>query len=115
MDQKIKMIEAEQMRKDLPAFRPGDEIKVHYRVQEGNKTRVQVYQGTVIRVAHGGARKTFVVRKISFGVSSERSFPYHSPNIAKIEIIRPGKVRQARLYYLRKLYGKAARIKEAGY
>jgi large subunit ribosomal protein L19 len=115
MNPKVMMIEQEQVRKDLPEIRTGYDVKVHYRVQEGNKSRIQIYQGIVIKIAHGLARQNFTVRKVSFGIGSERTFPYNSPNIAKIEVLRHGKVRRARLYYMRGLRGKAARVKEVGY
>lgn len=100
------------MRSDVPDFRPGDTVKVHVRVVEGNRTRVQVFQGVVIRRQGGGARETFTVRKVSFGVGVERTFPVHSPVIDRIEVARRGDVRRAKLYYLRGRRGKAARIKE---
>ena len=108
----IDRIEAEQLRKDVPVFKPGDTVKVHVRVVEGNRERVQVFQGVVIRRQNGGIRETFTVRKISFGVGVERTFPVHSPNIAEIERVTRGDVRRAKLYYLRDLRGKAAKIKE---
>ena len=108
---KVKEITAEQQRTDFPAFNTGDRVKVHVRVIEGNKERVQPFEGDVISVRGDGNNKTFTVRKISSGVGVERIFPYNSPKIAKIDLIRQGKVRRAKLYYLRKLSGKAARIK----
>src|SRR5215831_2212164 len=108
----IAELEQAQIRSDIPAFRPGDTLKVHVRVTEGNRSRIQVFQGVVIRRQGGGVRETFTVRKISFGVGVERTFPVHSPNIAKIEVDRRGDVRRAKLYYLRELRGKAAKIKE---
>jgi large subunit ribosomal protein L19 len=105
-------LDAQSLRTDLPDFRPGDTVKVHVRVIEGTRSRVQVFQGVVIRRQGGGLRETFTVRKISFGVGVERTFPVHSPNIAKIEIVQRGQVRRAKLYYLRELRGKAAKIKE---
>lgn len=108
----LEEIEREQARSDVPDFRPGDTVKVHVRVVEGNRSRVQVFQGTVIRRQGGGIRETFTVRKVSFGVGVERTFPVHSPVIDKIEVIRRGDVRRAKLYYLRSRRGKAARIKE---
>ena len=95
-----------------PSFRPGDTLKVHVRVIEGSRERVQVFQGVVIRRQGGGIRETFTVRKVSFGVGVERTFPVHSPNIAEIEVVTRGDVRRAKLYYLRDLRGKAAKIKE---
>jgi large subunit ribosomal protein L19 len=106
------LIERSFLRSDLPVFRPGDTVKVHVRVVEGNRERVQVFQGVVIRRQGGGVRETFTVRKISFGVGVERTFPVHSPSIAKLEIVQRGHVRRAKLYYLRELRGKKARIRE---
>lgn len=100
------------IRPDIPGFRPGDTLRVHVRVVEGNRTRIQVFQGVVIRRQGGGARETFTVRKVSYGVGVERTFPVHSPSIDKIEVVTRGRVRRAKLYYLRSLRGKAARIKE---
>jgi large subunit ribosomal protein L19 len=105
-------LDAQSLRSDIPDFRPGDTLKVHVRVIEGSRERVQVFQGVVIRRQGGGVRETFTVRKISFGVGVERTFPVHSPNIAKIERVTRGDVRRAKLYYLRDLRGKAAKIKE---
>jgi len=106
------LIEQPFLRTDLPAFRPGDTVKVHVRVVEGNRERVQVFQGVVIARSGGGIRETFTVRKISFGVGVERTFPLHSPSIAKLELVQRGRVRRAKLYYLRDLRGKKARIRE---
>src|SRR3954451_20003595 len=106
------LIDAESIRDDIPAFAPGDTLKVHVRVVEGNKERVQLFQGVVIRRQGGGVRETFTVRKVSFGVGVERTFPVHTPIIAKIEVVTRGDVRRAKLYYLRDLRGKAAKIKE---
>jgi large subunit ribosomal protein L19 len=106
------LVEQSHLRKGIPAFRPGDTVKVHVRVVEGNRERVQVFQGVVIRRSGGGLRETFTVRKISFGVGVERTFPVHSPSIAKLEVLQRGHVRRAKLYYLRELRGKKARIKE---
>ena len=105
-------IEQSYLRSDIPEFRPGDTVKVHVRVVEGSRERVQVFQGVVIGRQNGGLRETFTVRKISFGVGVERTFPVHSPSIAKLEIVSRGHVRRAKLYYLRELRGKKARIKE---
>ena len=105
-------LERAQIREDIPDFRPGDTLKVHVRVVEGSRTRIQVFQGVVIRRQGGGARETFTVRKISYGVGVERTFPVHSPSIDKIELVTKGRVRRAKLYYLRSLRGKRARIKE---
>ena len=107
----IEQLEREQMRMDIPAFRPGDTIKVHLRIIEGEKERIQVFQGAVLRVRKGTTNSTFTVRKVSDGVGVERVFPMHSPFIERIEVVAQGKVRRSRLYYLRKLKGKAARIK----
>ena len=106
------MIVSASYRTDIPAFRPGDTLKVHVRVKEGNRSRIQVFQGVVIRRSGGSVRETFTVRKISYGVGVERTFPVHSPSIDKIEVVTHGRVRRAKLYYLRELRGKAARIKE---
>ena len=105
-------VDAASLRKDIPNFRPGDELKVHVRVIEGNKSRVQVFQGLVISRRGSGVRETFTVRKISYGVGVERIFPVHAPVIEKIEVVRKGDVRRAKLYYLRDLRGKAAKIRE---
>ena len=105
-------LDAESLRTDVPDFRPGDTLKVHVRVVEGNRSRIQVFQGAVIRRQGGGLRETFTVRKVSYGVGVERTFPVHSPSIEKIEPVTRGRVRRAKLYYLRDLRGKAARIKE---
>jgi len=106
------LVEQSHLRKGIPQFRPGDTVKVHVRVVEGNRERVQVFQGVVIRRSGGGLRETFTVRKISFGVGVERTFPVHSPSIAKLEVVQRGAVRRAKLYYLRELRGKKARIRE---
>ena len=105
-------LDAESLRSDVPDFRPGDTLKVHVRVVEGNRSRVQVFQGAVIRRQGGGIRETFTVRKESYGVGVERTFPVHTPIIEKIEVVTRGDVRRAKLYYLRELRGKAAKIKE---
>jgi large subunit ribosomal protein L19 len=112
MDTAIADLELAQARQDIPDFRPGDTLKVHVRVKEGNRSRIQVFQGVVIRRQGGSVRETFTVRKISYGVGVERTFPVHSPSIDKIEVVTHGRVRRAKLYYLRDLRGKAARIKE---
>jgi large subunit ribosomal protein L19 len=109
---KIDVIETPRLRDDLPEFRPGDTVKVHVRVVEGNRERIQVFQGVVIRRQGGGLRETFTVRKISFGVGVERTFPVHSPSIGRLEVVQRGRVRRAKLYYLRELRGKRARIRE---
>jgi large subunit ribosomal protein L19 len=108
----IAELEQAQIRSDIPAFRPGDTLRVHVRVTEGNRSRIQVFQGVVIRRQGGGVRETFTVRKISYGVGVERTFPVHTPAIETIEVVTRGHVRRAKLYYLRSLRGKAARIKE---
>ena len=109
---KVDLVEKPRLRDDLPDFRPGDTVKVHARVVEAGRERIQVFQGVVIRRQGGGLRETFTARKISFGVGVERTFPVHSPSVAKIEIVQRGKVRRAKLYYLRELRGKRARIRE---
>ena len=106
------VVERAQLRDDLPDFRPGDTVKVHVRVVEGNRARIQVFQGFVLRRQGGGLRETFTVRKVSFGVGVERTFPVHSPSIAKVELVTRGDVRRAKLYYLRERTGRAAKIKE---
>ena len=106
------IIDRDSLRDDIPEFRPGDTVKVHVRVVEGNRERVQVFQGAVMRRQGGGVQETFTVRKVSFGVGVERTFPVHSPTIAKIEVTTLGDVRRAKLYYLRERHGKAAKIKE---
>ena len=106
------LVDRDSLRDDVPAFSPGDTLKVHVRVVEGNRERVQVFQGAVIRRQGSGVRETFTVRKVSFGVGVERTFPVHSPIIAKIEVVTLGDVRRAKLYYLRERSGKAAKIKE---
>lgn len=108
----IRAIEQQQIKQDLPDFHVGDNVKVHYRITEGNRERIQVFQGDVIRRSGGSVRETFTVRKVSFSVGVERTFPVHSPKIEKIEVVRQGRVRRAKLYYLRKKVGKAAKIKE---
>jgi large subunit ribosomal protein L19 len=105
-------LDADSLREDVPDFRPGDTLRVHVRVVEGSRSRVQVFQGVVIRRQGSGLRETFTVRKISFGVGVERTFPVHTPVIDKIEVVTRGDVRRAKLYYLRDLRGKAAKIKE---
>ncbi|HQA59916.1 MAG: 50S ribosomal protein L19 [Tepidanaerobacteraceae bacterium] len=108
----ITLVEQQQMKKDIPDFRPGDTVSVHTKVVEGSRERIQVFEGTVIARKGSGLKETFTVRKISYGVGVERVFPVHSPRIDKIEVVKKGKVRRAKLYYMRKLRGKAARIKE---
>jgi large subunit ribosomal protein L19 len=106
------IVDRDSLRDDIPAFNPGDTVKVHVRVVEGNRERVQVFQGAVTRRQGSGVRETFTVRKVSFGVGVERTFPVHSPIISRIELVTMGDVRRAKLYYLRDLTGKAAKIKE---
>jgi large subunit ribosomal protein L19 len=108
----LKMIEEAQMRTDVPEFRPGDTVRVHVKVVEGNRERIQAYEGVVIARKHGGLRETFTVRRVTYGVGVERTFLLHSPRIDRIEVMRHGVVRRAKLYYLRGLSGKAARIRE---
>ncbi|MFH0724982.1 MAG: 50S ribosomal protein L19 [Pseudomonadota bacterium] len=108
----IKQLEREMIRLDLPAFGPGDTVKVHVKIKEGEKERIQTFQGVVISMKGGSATETFTVRKVSYGVGVERIFPLHSPAINEIEVITKGRVRRAKIYYLRNLRGKAARIKE---
>jgi len=107
----MESIEREQMRMDLPNFNAGDTVRVHFKIVEGEKERIQVFEGAVIRKRKGGVGATFTVRKVSYGIGVERIFPLHSPRIEKIEIVNRGRVRRARLYYLRQLRGRAARIK----
>jgi len=109
---KLKEIVEEQIRTDHPNFKSGDRVRVHVRVIEGEKERIQIFEGNVISIRGGGISKTFTVRKVSSGVGVERVFPFSSPKIAKVEVVREGKVRRAKLYYLRNLSGKAARIKD---
>ncbi|HLG27788.1 50S ribosomal protein L19 [Paenisporosarcina macmurdoensis] len=111
----ITEITKDQLRTDLPEFRPGDTVRVHVKVVEGTRERIQMYEGVVIKRRGGGVSSTFTVRKISYGVGVERTFPVHTPKIAQLEVLRRGKVRRAKLYYLRDLRGKAARIKEMRY
>jgi large subunit ribosomal protein L19 len=111
----IDRIEFEQMKKNIPSFKPGDTVKVQVKIVEGDKTRIQAFQGVVIKRQNGGIRESFTVRKISNGIGVERCFPLHSPSLEAIEVITRGQVRRAKLYYLRKLRGKAARIREKKY
>jgi large subunit ribosomal protein L19 len=108
----IDAIEREQLRTDIPSFKPGDTVRVHVKVIEGEKERIQVFEGVVLRKSAGANRATFTVRKVSYGVGVERTFPLHSPRLDKIDVVTRGQVRRAKLYYLRKLSGKAARIEE---
>ncbi|MCL2528847.1 MAG: 50S ribosomal protein L19 [Coriobacteriia bacterium] len=111
----IRALEQQQIKADIPEFFVGDNVKVHYRITEGNRERIQVFHGDVIRRHGASNRETFTVRKISFSVGVERTFPVHSPKIDKIEVVRHGAVRRSKLYYLRKKVGKAARIREKGF
>ena len=111
----IRAIEQQQIKQDVPEFNVGDNVKVPYRITEGNRERIQVFQGDVIRRQGASNRETFTVRKISFSIGVERTFPVHSPKIERIEVVRQGDVRRAKLYYLRKKVGKAAKIKEKAY
>ena len=113
MNELIKSLEQEQLKNEVPAFGPGDTVRVHVKIVEGKRERVQVFEGVVMKRQGGGARETFTVRKISFNVGVERTFPVHSPKIEKIEVNRKGKVRRAKINYLRTRTGKAAKIKEA--
>ncbi len=108
----LDVVDAASLRKDIPQFRAGDELKIHVRVIEGNKSRLQVFQGVVIRRQGDGVRETFTIRKVTYGVGVERTFPVHTPVIEKIELVQKGDVRRAKLYYLRDLRGKAAKIRE---
>ncbi|KMT21489.1 50S ribosomal protein L19 [Clostridium cylindrosporum] len=108
----LRAIEAEQLRSDLTAFNIGDTVKLHVKVVEGTRERIQIFEGTVIKKQNGGLRETFTVRRLSYGVGVERTFPIHSPRLAKIEVVRRGKVRRAKLYYLRDRVGKAAKVRE---
>ncbi len=112
MNQIIRELEKEQLKQDIPAFRPGDTVRVHVKVIEGTRERIQVFEGVVIRRRGTGVSETFTVRKISYNVGVERTFPLHTPKIDKLEVVRHGRVRRAKLYYLRDRVGKAARIKE---
>lgn len=108
----IKAIEAEQLKSEVTPFNVGDTVKVHVKVKEGNRERIQVFEGIVLKRQNGSSRETFTVRRISYGVGVERTFPLHSPRIEKIEVVRRGKVRRAKLYYLRGRVGKATKVKE---
>ena len=108
----IKMLEAQQLKDNIPQFHVGDTVQVHYKVVEGTRERIQVYEGTVIKRQNGGAKETFTVRRIASGVGVERTWPIHSPRIDRIEVVRKGVVRRAKLYYLRDRVGKAAKVKE---
>ncbi len=108
----LEIIEREQIKMDLPQFKSGDTVRVHVKIKEGEKERIQIFEGLVIRKRRGGSRASFTVRKVSYGIGVERIFPLHSPIIDKIEVIQRGRVRKSRLYYIRRLRGKAARVKE---
>ena len=108
----LKVISESSMKKEVPAFNVGDTIKVHVKIQEGDKSRIQIFEGTVIAKKHGGVTETFTVRRVAHGCGIERVFPLHSPVVEKVEVIRRGKVRRAKLYYLRDRVGKAAKVKE---
>ena len=112
MNEILRAIEAEQMRNDLPNFRIGDTVKLHVRIKEGNRERIQMFEGTVIKRQNGGLRETFTVRRVAYGTGVERTFPMNAPIIDKIEVVRKGKVRRAKLYYLRDRVGKKAKVKE---
>ena len=112
MNEILRAIEAEQMRNDLPEFHDGDTVKLHVKVKEGNRERIQMFEGTVIKRQNGGLRETFTVRRLAYGVGVERTFPVNSPIIEKMEVTRRGKVRRAKLFYLRDRVGKAAKVKE---
>ena len=108
----IKELESQQLKKEMPVINVGDTVRVHVKIKEGSRERIQVFEGTVIAKKHGGIEETFTVRRISYGVGCEKVFPLHSPNVAMIETVRKGKVRRAKLYYLRDRAGKAAKVKE---
>ena len=111
MNEIIRAIEMEQLRTDIPKFSIGDTVRVHIKIKEGAKERIQIFEGTVIAKKHGGVNETFTVRRISYGVGVEKVFPVHSPNVVQVETVRKGKVRRAKLYYLRGRVGKAAKVK----
>jgi large subunit ribosomal protein L19 len=108
----LKLVNSDQLKKDAPQFNVGDTVKVHVRIKEGERERIQLFEGTVLAKKHGGIEETFTVRRVSYGVGVERVFPVHSPNVAKVEVIRHGRVRRSKLYYLRDRVGKAAKVKE---
>lgn len=112
MNEIIKEIEQEQLKEKVDSFRVGDTVRVHGKIKEGNRERIQVFEGTVLKIQGGGNRKTFTVRKISNGVGVEKTWPMHSPNVEKVEVVRAGKVRRAKLFYLRSRVGKKAKVKE---
>ena len=109
----VKVLSEQQLKSDLPELKIGDTVKVHAKIKEGNRERIQVFEGTVIAKQHGGIEETFTVRRVSYGVGVEKVFPLHAPSIEKVELVRHGKVRRAKLYYLRGRVGKAAKVKEA--
>ncbi|MDF2672787.1 MAG: ribosomal protein [Clostridiales bacterium] len=108
----IRAIEAEQLKKEVPQFRIGDTVKVHIRIKEGTRERIQIFEGIVLKRQNGGIRETFTVRRVAYGVGVEKTFPVHSPVVEKVEVVRRGKVRRAKLFYLRERVGKAAKVKE---
>jgi large subunit ribosomal protein L19 len=108
----VKMVESQQIKKDIPKFQIGDTVRVHVKIKEGNRERIQVFEGIVIKRQNGGINETFTVRRVSYGVGVERTFLLHSPKVADIQVVRKGRVRRAKLYYLRDRIGKAARVKE---
>lgn len=108
----LKVFAEEQMKKDLPELRIGDTVKVHIKIKEGSRERIQIFEGTVIAMKHGGIQESFTVRRVSYGVGTEKVFPMHSPSIARIQIVRHGRVRRAKLYYLRDRVGKRAKVRE---
>lgn len=108
----VKVLAEQQMKTDLPTLKVGDTVKVHQKIKEGNRERIQIFEGTIIAMKHSGINKSVTVRRISYGVGVEKTFPVHSPNIAKFEVVRNGKVRRAKLYYLRGRVGKAAKVQE---
>jgi large subunit ribosomal protein L19 len=108
----LKAFASEQLKKEIPKFNIGDTVRVHNRIKEGQRERIQIFEGTVIAKKSGGISETFTVRRVSYGVGTEKTFPIHSPNISKVDVIRAGKVRRAKLYYLRKRVGKRAKVKE---
>lgn len=112
MNEIIKKIEAEQLKAEVPSFRVGDTVKVHNRIKEGNRERIQIFEGTVLKIQGGGARETFTVRKSSNGIGVEKTWPIHSPNVVNVEVVRRGKARRAKLNYLRGRVGKRAKVKE---
>ena len=108
----LKLISNSSLKTEVPQFSVGDTVKVHVKIQEGDKSRIQIFEGTVIAKKHGGINETFTVRRVSYGVGVEKTFPIHSPNVVNVEVVRKGKVRRARLYYLRDRVGKASKVKE---